>query len=227
MKAFAVLIIATVLGTPFNVELAAQQKRVGGTLRGSVADQSTARPIAGTLVEFMDGRTRIRASTTSDVEGNFVLTNLPDGPFRLRVTRIGYVDTTTPYWRIQSGEILSIIVRLNVKAVPLAPLEISTRGRTTSPVLEGFYARMERRIGGTFISRADIERRNPSLITDLLADVPGVYLEAAPELGRNAKVVSFGGRVGPGGGSCPVQVFVEWHVGVTAERTGRAQPGVG
>src|SRR5687767_9387259 len=88
--------LAIVLCLTWSAPLTAQ-KTIGGALRGRVLDQSSGAPIASALIEFMDGRTRIRASTTSDADGNFALSNLPSGSFRLRVTRIGYVDTTTPY----------------------------------------------------------------------------------------------------------------------------------
>jgi hypothetical protein len=195
----------------------AQTKPTGGTLRGRVEEQNTGAPITSALVEFMDGRTRIRSKTTTDANGQFVLSGLPQGSFRLRVTRIGYAHTTTPYWRVQSGEVLSVVVRVLPDAVPLAPLEISTRFRSAPSALEGFHARQRSGLGGTFITRDDIRKQNPALITDLLATVPGVYLENAPALGRTARIVTFGPRVGPGGGSCPVQVFID---GVLASRAG-------
>ena len=211
------LLVCGILLAVVSATTAAQQP-VGGALRGRVLEQISGTPIANALVEFMDGRTRVRAKAITTPSGDFTMSNLPTGPFRLRVTRIGYVDTTTPYWRVQSGEVLTLIVRLDPQAVPLAPLEVSERARLAAPVLEGFLDRMNRNAGGTYFSRADIERTNPFLITDLLAGVPGVYLENAPALGRNAKVLSFArSPLASGGGACPAQVFVD---GVLVTRRG-------
>lgn len=189
-------------------EVRAQGRPAQGTIRGRVVDESTGQGIATALVEFQDGRTRVRASAVADDDGNFVLTGLPRGSFRLRASRIGYARTLTPYWRIEQGEVLSVIVYLDPEAVLLAPLEITAVERSQSPVLANFYRRAERRTGGTFITRQDIERRNPSQITDLLADVPGVRLSVGG-IGANSRIVSIARAAGLRGGRCPVQIWVD------------------
>jgi hypothetical protein len=186
----------------------AQGNPVTGAIRGRVVDETTGTGIGTALVEFMDGRTRIRASTVADVEGSFVLTELPRGSFRLRVTRIGYARALTPYWRIESGETLTVSVYLDPDAVLLAPLEIRATERSASPVLSNFYRRAERRMGGHFITREDIERRNPSLVSDLLVDVPGVRLSSGG-IGANTRLITMTRAVSYNGGPCPVQIWVD------------------
>lgn len=186
----------------------AQGNGVQGMIRGRVVDETTDRGIPTALVEFMDGRTRIRASAVADDNGNFVLSRLPAGSFRLRATRIGYARALTPYWRIEQGEVLTVVVYLDPDAVLLAPLEIRAVERSASPVLTGFYRRLERRNGGHFITRDEIERRHPSQITDLLADVPGVRLSVGG-IGANSRVVSLARAIPFSRGECPVQIWVD------------------
>lgn len=190
----------------------AQRNAVQGSIRGRVMDESTNSGIAGALVEFMDGRTRQRGSAVTDAEGNFILPSVPSGPFRLRASRIGFARIVTPYWRVLSGEALTVTVRMHPEAVVLAPLEINAVARSRSPVLASFYHRVERGIGGTYITREEIERRNPGLVSDLLRAVSGVEL-------TQGFVTSVRALPGMGGGAngCPMQIWVD---GVLATRGG-------
>lgn len=200
---------------------AAQTATAGGALRGQVVNDRTGAPVAAAFVEFMDGRTRIRTQATTDDEGRFILSGVPPGSFRLRVSRIGFRSLTTPYWTVKRGEILTVVVRIHTQVVPIAPLEIRSRARSDSPVLESFYDRMRTSAAGNFLSRDQIERAHASRVTELLEAFPSVRLEGALDLGRNERIVTFGARLGPGGGACPVQVFVD---GVLASRAGPVSP---
>jgi hypothetical protein len=209
--------IAVLLAVP--LDSSAQNNAVTGMIRGRVVDETTGAGVATAHVEFMDGRTRIRASAVADRDGTFVLNDLPRGSFRLRVTRIGYARALTPYWRIESGEVLTVTVYLDPQAVLLAPLEIRASEKSLSPVLANFYRRVERRLGGTFITREDIERRNPSQITDLLADVPGVRLSAGG-IGANSRLVSMTRATSFSGGRCPVQVWIDGMLATRGQTEG-------
>jgi hypothetical protein len=210
-----ILLAGSVMAQP----AAAQQNSVDATIRGQVVDDMTGQGIPGVLVEALDFRDRIRRSATTDTDGNFILPRVMPGSFWLRATQVGYVRTKTPPWSIQSGEVITVTIRLDRQAVLLAPLEVTARSRMPSAVLASFHARLARRAGGTLFSRDDIIARNPSRITDLLEGVPGVQLQNA--VGQAGRMVVMsralpglgGGTIG--GGSCPVQVYVD---GVLATR---------
>ncbi len=200
----ACLIAAALVLLPLPA--AAQRISLEGVIRGRVLEDTTEAGINGVLVEVLDGATRIRGSAVSDAQGYFHLPSVPRGAFRLRTTRLGYAKTITPYWRIEAGEELTVVVRISPEAVMLAPLEITGRISSSSPVLANFYRRAERGIAGTFITRADIERSNATKLTDLLVNVPGVAIAAATA--SRGQVVSFE-RALPVVGSCPVQIYVD------------------
>ncbi len=193
----------------------AQAVPVEGAIRGQVMDETTGEGVPAVQVEFLDPRNRVRASATSDGEGVFLLPRVPSGSFRLRATRIGYATTATDYGRVEAGEVLTVVLRIHPEAIPLAPLEITSRRRATSPILEGFHFRRERGVGGTFLTRDDVERRSPSRLTDLLQAVPGIRITSGPGFGSSRLVSMIPPGPARSSGACPVQVFLD---GVLASR---------
>jgi hypothetical protein len=212
----ALRILAALLALPFAGQASAQGNAVEATIRGRVIDETTSQPIADVYVEFVDGRTRTAKTAVSDDEGSFLLSGVPSGFFRLRAERIGYARTVTPYWRIEPGEILTVTVRLHPDAVLLAPLEITARTRSRSPVLSNFYQRVERRVGGVFITREEIERSNAGLVTDLLRMVPGVQIDGGG--GQHDRIITMVRAipVTSFANGCPVQIYLD---GILATRS--------
>lgn len=186
----------------------AQQPSIDAAIQGRVVEEGTDQPISDAWVRLLDEKRRTLASARTDDDGRFSFTRLNPGPLAFRVARIGYRETTTPYWRVSGGESLEVTIRLDATAVLLAPLEITALTRSRSPMLAAFYNRLDRRIGGTFFSREDIERRRPARVTDLLVDVPGLRLEGGSTIGT--RIATFDRTLpGTGGGVCPVQVYVD------------------
>lgn len=69
----------------------------GLSLRGKTCDAATQRPVtAAQVTVFADGDTSPKASTASNKDGNFTLTNLPSANYRLRITCVGYKPMLTP-----------------------------------------------------------------------------------------------------------------------------------
>lgn len=207
---FAVLFLFVLPAAAF-----AQRNAVQGTIRGSVLDETTGAGIANVDLTFIDGSRRMRASAMTDSAGNFTLTAVPPGSFRLRASRFGYVEALTPYWRVDGGEVLTVTVRLHPDAMLLAPLEIEASVRSRSPVLSNYYQRLNRRMGGIFITREEIERSNAGALTDLLRAVPGVRIEGG--FGQHARAVTITRAIAVSsfGNGCPVQIYLD---GVLASR---------
>lgn len=179
------------------------------TIRGTVVDAVTGRGIPAALVEFLDAGTLVRASATTGEEGEFVLSRLPRGEFRLRVTSLGYARTTSTTSRLEEGETLTLVVRVHPTALALAPLEVTATARTASPVLERFYERAERGFGGAFLTRVDIERAGLSRVSDLVAGIAGVRLDAPPAPGISGGVRLSESTSSPAGRPCPIQLFLD------------------
>ncbi len=199
--------------------LQAQASPVDGTIRGTVIDVVRDRPVVAATVHVLDEADRIRGEAITDEAGQFLLPRLAPGAFRLRVRALGYAEVVSPHWRVESGEVLTVVLRVHPDAILLAPLEVTASSRTDTPVLERFYDRMDRGISGVFFDRQQIQARNPMRITDLLADVPGVRLVGAADDGdpRRDQIIRFSRSLG----QCPAQIFVD---GLPANRGGQEIP---
>jgi hypothetical protein len=145
-----------------------------GAVEGRVLDFQGDVFIAGARVELLDARERRLSATFADSAGVFSFAGLRPGTYRLRAQSLGYRQAITPEIQV-AGEPLDVIVRLAADAVLLAPLEVVTRAPPprahTNVELAGFYERSQRKLGGTFIMREDIDARNPFKVTDLLKTV--------------------------------------------------------
>lgn len=184
---------------------AVQQQAV---ISGVVVEQEGEAAVAGATVIFRTAQGRIRGRAVTDDEGAFLLHSVPPGRFNLEVQHSAYQDLTSPDWEVGPADSLSVILRVDLEVIPLAPLEVVSRS-TRGAVLEAFRFRMERGLGH-FITREEIERRDPIAVSDLLREVPGVRVEGG---GRGRGRVSIGRALQHR--PCPVQLFVD---GILANR---------
>jgi hypothetical protein len=203
------LLVAAALMLP--VPVLAQNNSVEAMLRGRVVDEVSELGIPGVHVEYLDAANRVRFRVDTDSEGNFLLSKLPTGSFKLRVTRLGFVTTTTPAWKIGSGEVLTVTVRMHHSITLLAPLEVTARVRSQSAVLARFYSRLDMPMGGTMLRREDIESRNATRITEVLETVPGLRVGSAPGFNAGGRTVSLGAG-SPSGTACVVQIWLDGNL---------------
>lgn len=147
---------------------AAAQTPVSGRVLEFTADQ----PVAAAQVELLDARERRVASTTTDESGAFRFASVRPGSYSIRARSIGYREVATPAFTV-ADEPVSLIVRIAVDAVPLAPLEVVTRPAPlhANLAISDFMERSRRRMGGTFMMIEEIEERQPRHVSDLLRTV--------------------------------------------------------
>jgi hypothetical protein len=117
----------------------------------------------------------------TDERGEFRLAKVPAGPLTLRVRRIGFRPDTTQLM-VLAGEIVSLEMTIHRLAVQLQPVVVLGR-RNLSGRMAGFYARKDRGIG-RFITRDEIEKRNPPNLTDMFRMIPGARIDSRGP-GRN------------------------------------------
>lgn len=141
-----------------------------GAIVGTVTDQAGI-GLYGVEIALEDGNAR--AST--DESGAFRLIGVPPGPVVLRARRLGF-ELQRIEVVVSSSESASLAVKLRPLPQTLAPVTVTTKRADHYGRLTGFYERLERRAGGYFITRYEIDQQQPRVLGHVLQRVPGVTL---------------------------------------------------
>ncbi len=185
-----------VLGTPVSGQ------RV--LIVGRVIDDLSERALSRVDVQLRnrDGTSLGRYQT--DSTGTFEFTAVRARAVRIHVSLLGYKATTTPLLYLDEHKFFQLEVRLDPQAILLAPLEVIAWSEVDkSALLDGFRQRLRTGLG-TYITRRDVERRNPMYVTDLLREVPGLRVTGA---GYGSRPVVETTR--SAGRTCTTQIFVD------------------
>lgn len=161
-----------------------------GVVVGSVraADESR---LMGARVALAAGGGRAGADSATAItggDGAFRFEAVPDGTARLVIRRLGFRPETlsVDVPQLEGGPIVVLLERV---AQPLAPVLV--RGATAGPLPSAFERRRSSGFGH-YITRADIEHRNPMRTTDLLRSIPGVTM-GGPDGARSPHFRAAGG----------------------------------
>jgi len=151
-------------------------------------------PIPYALVSVRGGTERL-----ADSLGIARLTTNFEDSARVAVRRLGYAPFTGTLARNAAGEFVLQLerVRRELEAVR------TVASRNTPLARSGFYDRMQRvqdgAITGTFITPEELERRNPSFLSQILQGVTSVRIRKTPD----------GSAFAMGRGDCPMEVLVD------------------
>ena len=151
--------------------LRAQEPANRGTVAGAVRDSSGG-GIAGAEITIVG--TGLRAHTNP--QGEFRLTNVPAGTVTVGVRRLGFAPTVGSI-EIGPNEAATMPVVVAPLAQSLAAVIVrGDRRFEEHGRLAGFYQRRSRSSGGHYITREQIDQRNPAQLTDLFRSVPGARI---------------------------------------------------
>jgi hypothetical protein len=142
-----------------------------------VSDRATGEPISSARVFFVlatEGYFGQWDGTARD-DGTVVTPQLRLGTYDVRVEMLGYSDVVDRVALQEAGDV-DLRIEMVPEAVALEPIVVAVR-RTTRLETQGFF---ERRAagGGYFLTRQDIESRNPFRVADVFYAVPGARVQA-------------------------------------------------
>ena len=165
-------------------------------LTGRVADA-----IGSAIVkaEILVTNTAFRAETGTD--GRFELAGLPSGSVEVVVRRLGFAPAKIPL-ELGSGELRDIRVLLSPVPMMMDSVAVTAEPPAVEKAFGGFEARKSRGFG-TFITREQIEKKNPRVTTELFRTVAGVKL--IRENGTPTVVSTRLGNLA----YCPVRYFID------------------
>lgn len=153
--------------------LAAQQpSRATGTVVGLIRDDAGKTIPAVEVTSGLDG-----PHVRSDSVGRFVFSALPAGSVTLYFRRLSYAPDTATI-DVSANDTTNIDVTLTVVAHRLSAVVVQDDPNYRR-MLRDFETR--RKSGfGHFITRGDIDRRQPRVMSDMLRMVPGAVLVPGP-----------------------------------------------
>lgn len=95
-----------------------------GTLRGTVADESSKEVLSGTNILLSSADGSISRGTNSGLDGSFTFLNLPAGTYTARISYVGYNDKTITGITVASGQTATLTITLT-PGVSLNPVVVS------------------------------------------------------------------------------------------------------
>lgn len=199
------LVLALSLGAPVPVRAAQeqqgqQQQAATSVVTGVVTAAQTGEALMGVQVVIRGSR---RWAITNQ-DGVFRLEGLKAGPYVLEFrhpNRAPIVHNLT----LEPDQTVELAVRIDTRTVALP--EVVIEGRETQPAakMHDFNSRRAAGHGGYFVTRKDIEERQPRVLSDMLRRVPGLRVDC--DFG-SCRVRSFSETrriMGP----CPIQYFLD------------------
>ncbi len=172
-------------------------------VHGVLLDAASNAPIPSAVVALTGTGGQWRGEMVTDSVGAFAFQDVRPGTYRLRTSRVGYRESRGAL-RLTADSIVQLELKMAMARVQLEPVTVVARARRgVSPVLQGFYARMEQG-QGRFVTREEIQSRRPGRVTDMLRGIPNI--------------TSHGSRQGTGGGTitrgssgdrCTVVVWID------------------
>jgi TonB family protein len=138
------------------------------SIAGVVSDSAGA-PITG--AEVMVKGTA--ASVMTGDRGEFRITGLRAGNVIVRARRLGFRPDSIA-GSASEGDESHIALRLSRVAAQLAPVVVKSNRVEYRGRLAGYYERLDKRGGGYFITRSEIDRQNPRTLSQLLQRAPGM-----------------------------------------------------
>jgi hypothetical protein len=146
----------------FSFSLLQAQK---GIIRGVIKDKSDRQTIIGASVQLKGSDSVNVANTITDVQGQFIFSNLSPGPYSIHISFIGY-ETLYERLSLQPNEEIILEFKLQQSSLNLKTVTV-----------EGMQSRMEQK-GDTTTFNADAFKTNPDAnAEDLISKMPGITNE--------------------------------------------------
>lgn len=144
------------------------------SIAGAVVEDASRTPVSGANVFLRRVGGGDEGNLVTDSVGAFHFALADPGRFVMRVTHPSYTTVESDTVAVGEDEAVTVELRVARNAIPLAPLVVTARVDTR---LKGFHDRSESRLGfGHYITRANIDRRPGTRVTDLLRSMPGVRI---------------------------------------------------
>lgn len=171
------------------------------TIVGYVLDDVTEAPVATAAIMLLDSTDTAVRWAESDSVGRFFITAPGAGTYRLYADRLAYGEIVSETFPLGDAGSVELLVRMVPLPIELDAMVVTAERRRLKLEEKGFYRR-ERASMGYFFDTDEIQLRHPLRATDVMREVPGVYLRRQ----RLGGLVALTWRLGS---LCPMKVVVD------------------
>lgn len=147
-------------------------------ISGTVLAAESRAPLAGAVVTLLSRDSAQLVQLRADSAGAFSLTLPGAGAYRLSAAQIGYRAAVSPALSIGPADTLQVEFSISRDLVVLKPLVVTARSRRLTEAARRFYERARIAATGSFITRDEIDKAQPMMVTDLFNRLPGIRTRA-------------------------------------------------
>lgn len=147
------------------------------TIAGVVSEGDT--PVSSAEVGLtLDGMKQVFVRSGSD--GRFAFSDVPLGPGKIMVRRLGYKarTMTLDMVKVRAGEPLKIDLESTASEMDTVTVE-AMKGR-----MEEFYNHKNNSSFGYFIDQPEIKKRAPRYVSELFRTIPGARIQVSRRIGN-------------------------------------------
>ena len=181
----------TIRGAAFGLALWALLAPHAGAQRPAAALSGVVKDETGAVIPNVEvSAIKVRAAVRTDSLGRFLLANLPPGPLEFTFRRLAF----SPFLMtidVSAGDTTDVEVTLSTAGVKLPT--VTVQGTTEHHrQLDGFEERRRQGLGH-YVTRTEIETRDPLLLSEMMRTIPGTFLVPTGLFGMS--VLRFSRRV--------------------------------
>jgi hypothetical protein len=142
-----------------------------GSIAGTTIDAQTGQPIIGASVTIP----ALSRAVISDADGRFLHAALDGGSYVLQVHAVGYIPSAKSF-DLVTGQSVTHVFQLTTVPAVLPKVVVSGHSGSVGRRFEDFDRRRASK-RGQFLTRAEIEARNPVNLSDVLQSMRGLRTE--------------------------------------------------
>jgi len=164
--------------------LSAQSDRVAGKIRGRVVDANSNEALIGANIVVLSAG--LGKGSATNMNGKYVISNIPASTYDVRVTYIGYSPQTIKGVSVFPGQTTTLNFEMSIQAIEGEIVEVVAEARKTIIAVRSPSAQKE-------ITSEEIKKMPVTDFTDVLANSSGAI---ETEAGRVRGIHIRGGRSG-------------------------------
>ncbi len=142
-----------------------------GSIEGKITDKANSEPLIGTTVQ-VDGT---NVGTATDLNGYFVIKNLKEGKYKLKISYVSYNTRIIENVRVESGKTTNLNIELEGSTVSLGDITVTAVRRTNTEISMISDIKQSQFVS-TGISGQQISKTLDKDASEVVKRVPGITI---------------------------------------------------